>query len=172
MKPRALLVLLCVVCFLCVEGFSLDRKAFTFLTYDLQVRVDPAGQALAARGKIRLRNDSPTPQNELALQISSSLQWRLVNINGKDVQYNENTYTSDIDHTGALSEVLVRFTEPVPPHGTIDVEVGYAGQITRDAKRLTASGVPASAAARSDWDRIEEPVTVVRGIGYVAWYPV
>jgi hypothetical protein len=167
-----LLKLVCFLCVLCGECIGLDRTAFTFLTYDMEVRVDPAGQALAARGKIRLRNDSSTPQNELALQISSSLAWRLVNVNGQDVQYSENAYTSDIDHTGSLSEVLVRLPEPVPPQGAIEVEVGYSGQITRDAKRLSEMGVPADAAARSDWDRIEEPVTVVRGVGYVAWYPV
>ena len=164
--------ILCVLFLLCAECSSLDRTAFTFLTYDLEVRVDPAGQALAARGKLRLRNDSASPQSEVALQISSSLNWRLVNVNGNDVQYSENEYTSDVDHTGAMNEAVVHLPQPVPPQGTIEVEVGYSGQVTRDARRLTASGVPADAAARSDWDRIEEPVSAVRGVGYVAWYPV
>jgi len=164
--------ILCILCVLCSSGFALDRTAFTFLTYDLEVRLDPAGQALSARGKIRLRNDSDAPQSELALQISSSLTWRLVNVNGKDVQYSGNAYITDIDHTGAVSEVVVRLPDQVPPRGEIEVEVGYSGKITRDAKRLTQIGVPADIAVHSDWDRIEEPVTAVRGIGYVAWYPV
>ena len=167
-----ILSFLCVLCVLCVEGFSLDRTAFTFLTYDLEVRVDPAGQAMSARGKIRLRNDSAAPQSELALQISSSLEWRLVQVNGKDVQYSDDLYGSDIDHTRAVNELVVRLAQPVPPQGTVEVEVGYAGQVTRNAERLTAMGVPESVAAHTDWDRIEEPVTVVRGVGYVAWYPV
>jgi hypothetical protein len=168
----SLIRILCVLSVLCVECFSLDRTAFTFLSYDLEVRVDPAGQALAGRGKIRLRNDAQAVQSELALQISSSLTWRLVNVNGKDVQYSGNVYLSDIDHSGALSEVLVRLPEPVAPKGVIEVEVGYSGKVTRDAKRLVQMGVPADAAGRTDWDRIEEPVTAMRGIGYVAWYPV
>ena len=166
------LKVLCILCFLCGECFALDRTAFTFVRYDLEVRVDPAGQALAARGKIHLRNDSTAPQNEFALQISSSLNWRLVNVNGKDVAYNQNDYTTDIDHTGAVSEVVIRLAEPVQPLHEIEVEVGYSGEITRDAARLARMGVPDAAGARSDWDRIEEPVTAVRGIGYVAWYPV
>ena len=32
--------------------------------------------------------------------------------------------------------------------------------------------MPAETAAHSDWDQVAEPVTAVRGIGYVAWYPV
>lgn len=172
MKFRFVLLLLCVLCVLCVAGFSLDRTAFTFLSYDLEVRVDPAGQAMSARGKIRLRNDSATAQSEFVLQISLSLKWRLVEVNGKDVQYSENLYITDIDHTAAVNEVVVRPPEPVPSRGTIEVEVGYAGQILRDAKRLTQMGVPATTAARSDWDRVEEPLTALRGVGYVAWYPV
>jgi len=172
MKFRFVLLLLCVLCVLCVAGFSLDRTAFTFLSYDLEVRVDPAGQAMSARGKIRLRNDSAAAQSEFVLQISSSLKWRLVEVNGKDVQYSENLYITDIDHTAAVNEVVVRLPEPVPSRGTIEVEVGYAGQILRDAKRLTQMGVPAATAARSDWDRVEEPLTALRGVGYVAWYPV
>ncbi len=163
---------LCVLCVLCGECFSLDRTAFTFLTYDLEVRVDPAGQALSARGKIRLRNDSAIAQREVALQISASLEWRLLKVNGNDVQYSHDLYGTDIDHTRAVNEIVIPLPQPVAPQGTIEVEVGYSGQVTRDAERLTHMGVPAETAALSDWDRIEEPVTAVRGVGYVAWYPV
>lgn len=157
---------------LCGSMFGLDRSAFTFLKYNLEVRVDPAGQALAARGTVLLRNDSATAQSELAMQVSSSLEWRLIHINGKDVQYSTDDYNSDIDHTGKLSEVVVQLPAPVAPQATVEIEVGYSGEITRDAARLTAIGVPSTTAAHTDWDRIGEPVSAVRGIGYVAWYPV
>lgn len=164
--------ILCVLCVLSVEAFGLDRTAFTFLKYSLEVRVDPSSQAMAARGTVLLRNDSASPQSDLAMQVSSSLEWRLIHINGKDVQYSTNDYPSDIDHSGKLSEVIVQLPAPVAPHATIEVEVGYSGEITRDAARLTAIGVPSTTAAHTDWDRIGEPVSAVRGIGYVAWYPV
>ena len=55
---------LCVLCVFCgaTAGFALDRDAFTFTKYDLEVRLDPESHQLAARGKITLRNDSAEPQ--------------------------------------------------------------------------------------------------------------
>src|SRR5258708_32319660 len=98
---------LCILCFLCASGanaFSRDRAAFTFAKYDLTVRVEPEQQRLAVRGKITLRNDSPTPQKIAVLQISSSLDWRSITAGDKPLQFVSQSYTSDIDHSGALSE--------------------------------------------------------------------
>lgn len=164
--------LLCVLSVLCGCGFSLDRTAFTFLHYDLELRIDLDGHALAARGKIRLRNDSAMPQKDATLQISSSLGWRMIELNGKPVQFVANAYTTDVDHTGAVTEAVVTLPAPLPPKGVLELEVGYEGTIASDAARLTRAGVPAEPAAHSDWDQIGEPVTAVRGVGYVAWYPV
>ena len=56
------------LCFVClffaaaVNSFSLDREAFTFSKYDLNIRVEPEQQRLGVRGTITLRNDSPTTQ--------------------------------------------------------------------------------------------------------------
>ncbi len=171
MRSR-LVRILCVLFVLCGPAFALDRTAFTFTHYDLELRVDPAGHALSARGKIRVRNDSSTPQDSLALQISSSLQWRAILVNGKDVEYITQQYTTDFDHTGAMEEAIVRLGSPVPPKTELEVEVGYTGTIEPNAQRLTRAGVPAETAAHTDWDQIGEPVTAVRGIGYVTWYPV
>src|SRR5207245_5358845 len=44
--------------------------------------------------------------------------------------------------------------------------------IPLDATRLTRIGVPEELAKHSDWDQIGRSFTAVRGIGYVAWYPV
>jgi hypothetical protein len=167
---RLLLVFLLACSSACLA--ALDRGAFTFTSYDLEVRVDPAGGALAARGKVTLRNDSSTPQNLAAMQISSSLSWRLVQVAGKPVQFETQPYTTDIDHTGAVSEAIITLPGAVPPHGTVEVEVGYSGAISPDATRLTRIGTPAAVALRSDWDQISSEFTVVRGIGFVAWYPV
>ena len=37
---------------------ALEREAFTFTKYILEVRVEPEQQRLGVRGKITLRNDS------------------------------------------------------------------------------------------------------------------
>jgi hypothetical protein len=85
----------------------LDREAFSISRYDLEIRLEPEQQRLGARGKITLRNDSVQPQRIVALQISSSLNWRAIRVGGKTVQFVSQPYTSDIDHTGALSEAVV-----------------------------------------------------------------
>lgn len=161
-----------VVCGLVVQGFALDREAFTFTNYDLDVRVEPGLQRLSARGKITLRNDSGAPQKNLSLQISSSLGWRSVKFEGNPVQFVAQPFTSDIDHTGALSEAIVTLPHEVAPKSSIDLEVGYEGLIVLDATRLTRIGVPEETARHSDWDQISQSFTAVRGVGYVAWYPV
>ncbi len=164
---------LCVLCALCgFQSFALDREAFTFTNYDLDVRVEPEQQRLAVRGKLILRNDSASAQKNLCLQISSTLDWRSIQIGGKPVQFVTQPYTSDIDHTGVLSEAIVTLPQPVLPKGTIELEIGYEGTIPLDATRLTRIGVPEELAKHSDWDQIGRSFTAVRGIGYVAWYPV
>src|SRR6266496_4067201 len=98
---------LSVLCASVVNGFALDREAFSFTDYDLNVQIDPEQHRLGARGKITLRNDTQTPEKIVALQISSSLDWRSVKAGEKAVQFVSQPYTSDIDHTGSLSEAIV-----------------------------------------------------------------
>jgi hypothetical protein len=162
----------CFLCALAVNAFSLDREAFTFTSYDLNVRVEPEQQRVGVRGKITLRNDSATSQKIAVLQISSSLDWRSIKADGKQLQFVAQSYTSDIDHTGALSEAIVTLPEAVPAKGTVDLEIAYEGVIVLDATRLTRIGAPEETARSTDWDQISPKFTAVRGAGYVAWYPI
>jgi hypothetical protein len=150
---------------------ALDREAFTFTKYDLDVRLEPEQQRLGVRGKITLRNDSSAAQRDLALQISSSLDWRSIKVNGKTVDFVSEEYNSDLDHTGAFSEAIVSVPE-VSPKGVIELDVGYEGIIPLAVTRLTRIGVPQDKAKHSDWDQIGKSFTAVRGIGYVTWYPI
>ena len=163
---------LCIFCTVAVTAFSLDREAFTFTKYDLDARVEPDLQRLGVRGTITLRNDSQVPQKIAVLQISSSLDWRSIRSSGKQLQFVAQSYTSDIDHTGALSEAIVTLPEPVPPKGIVDLQIAYEGVIVLDASRLTRIDTPESIANSTDWDRISAKFTAVRGAGYVAWYPI
>ncbi|MGA8343033.1 MAG: hypothetical protein WB781_13945 [Candidatus Sulfotelmatobacter sp.] len=166
------------LCFLCllyasaVNCLSLDREAFSFTNYDLNVQVEPEQHRLGVRGKITLRNDSQTPQKIAVLQISSSLDWRSIKAGDKAVQFVTQPYTSDIDHTGGLSEAIVTLPQAVVPKGTIELEIAYEGVILLDATRLTRIGTPEEAANSTDWDQIGTSFTAVRGAGYVAWYPI
>jgi hypothetical protein len=174
MKLRGLIFFFCF-CFLFVgvpNAFSIDRQAFTFTSYDLNVRVDPAQQRIGVRGKITLRNDSATPQKITVLQISSSLDWRSITFGGKPLPFIMQPFTSDIDHTGRLSEAIVTLPAVVSPHASIDLEVGYEGVIVLDATRLARIDAPEAQANSSDWDQITSAFTAVRGAGYVTWYPI
>src|SRR5579864_7533082 len=162
----------CVLLVSVVSCFSLDREAFTFTKYDLDVRIEPEQQRLAVRGTIILRNDSSTPEKNVSLQISSSLTWRSIQAEGKPLQFVSQPYESDIDHTGELSEAIVTLPKEVAPGGTVELAIGYEGVIMLDATRLTRIGVPNEAALHSDWDQIRMGSTAVRGVGYVTLYPV
>ena len=165
---------LCILCVLCgsFSAFALDREAFSITNYDLGLQVEPEQHRLGVRGKITLRNDATTPQKIAALQISSSLDWRSIKAADKPLQFVRQPYTSDIDHTGGLSEAIVTLPQEIPPHGTLDLEIAYEGVILPDAIRLTRIGTPEDAAASSDWDQISPDFTALRGAGYVAWYPI
>jgi hypothetical protein len=167
-----LLRVLCVLSFLQVPASALDRDAFTFSRYNLDVRIEPRQQRLAVRGNITLRNDSSAPQKNLSLQISSTLDWRSIKLAGKAVQFVSQPYTSDIDHTGALSEAIVTLPQEIPSKEKLELEIAYEGVIPLDTARLTRIGVPEELARHSDWDQIGASFTAIRGIGYVAWYPV
>lgn len=168
MKP------LCFLCVLCGASccFSLDREAFSITNYDLNLLIEPEQHRLGARGKITLRNDTTAPQKIAVLQISSSLDWRAIRSGDKMLQFVTQPYTSDIDHTGALSEAIVTLPQDIAPHSTVDLDIGYEGVIVLDATRLTRIGTPEDIAKSSDWDQIETKFTALRGAGYVAWYPI
>jgi len=165
----------CVFCVL--FGFAsaagaLEREAFTVAKYDLEIRLEPEQQRLGARGKITLRNDSAHPQKIAALQISSSLNWLSIRVGGKAVQFVSQPYTSDIDHTGALSEAIVTLPVEIRLKDSVDLEIGYEGVIPLDTTRLTRVGIPEGIAKHTSWDEISPSFTAVRGAGYVAWYPI
>ena len=162
----------CILLLISASAGALEREAFTFTSYKFQVYLDPPKWLLRGSGKIVLRNDSAVAQRALALQISSSLEWQSITLAGKPVQYLTQLYTSDIDHTGSLSDAVVTLPREVPPKGTVELEVAYSGSILQDATRLERVGTPKEIAIANEWDRISENFTAVRGAGYVAWYPV
>jgi len=166
------LLLVCVFCGLVANCFSLDREAFTVAKYDLDVRIEPEQQRISVRGKLTLRNDSAAVQKDAVLQLSSSLVWRSIQAEGKPLQFVSQPYESDIDHSGELSEAVVRLPREIPPGGAVELTIGYEGVIVLDASRLTRIGVPKESAIHSDWDQISPSFSAVRGVGNVVWYPI
>jgi hypothetical protein len=157
-------------------ALALDREAFSITNYDLNLAIDADQHRLAARGTITLRNDSSAPEKIAVLQISSSLDWRSIALSGKGgakpLQFVRQPYTSDLDHTGSLSEAIVTLPEEIAPHSAVALDIAYEGVIVSDATRLTRIGTPGDAAITTDWDRIDDSFTGLRGAGHVAWYPI
>src|SRR5271166_7110051 len=166
------LVALCLLFFAGPLVLAVDREAFTITRYQLEVQVDRTTHVIAVTGKLTVRNDSAKPQKLVTLQVTSSLAWNGIAFDGQPLQWLGDNYTSDVDHTGSLSEAIVTLPKEAAPATTVTLDVQYGGTIAQDATRLTRTDVPADVAARNDWDEISDPFTAVRGLGYVAWYPV
>lgn len=155
------------------SAFCADRNAFVFTGYDLNASVTPATQSLAVKGKVILRNDTEAPQTRPVLQISSTLEWEKITLEGGgQVQWISQPYASDVDHTASLNEATVTLPEAAAPGSTVTLNIEYKGTVPTSTKRLTEIGTPEDQALRSDWDMISEHSTAVRGLGYVVWYPV
>jgi hypothetical protein len=149
-----------------------ERQAITFLSYDLDVHLQPREHAMAVRARILLRNDSGTPLHRLPLQISSTLQWTSARIANAPATFSQQLVSSDIDHTGALREAVIPLAQPVAPQQTIAVDLTYEGTAALSATRLEQIGTPTEMAEASDWDRVADDFVGLRGFGNVAWYPV
>src|SRR5215470_16927952 len=106
-------------------GRALDRQAFTVTRYQLDVRIDRASHVMAVTGRLTLRNDSKAPQKNVVLQVTSSLSWNGLAYNANPVEWIGDDYTSDIDHTGHLSEAIATLSKEVAPGATIDLDVQY-----------------------------------------------
>jgi hypothetical protein len=149
-----------------------ERQAVTFTALDLDVRLRTAEQHIAVRALVTVRNDGKTPLARIPLQISSSLDWERIRVNGRDAAFSVATLNSDADHTGQLHEAAIPLAQPLAPGASLPLDVTYSGVIAPSAQRLLAIGTPEELALASDWDQIGVPFTGLRGFGNVAWYPV
>jgi hypothetical protein len=149
-----------------------DRNAFTFLDWNLNLRVDTAAESLSVRGKIMLRNDSVQPQQQIALQISSSLKWAAIQQNGTAIPFTVSQIRSDLDHSGNVQEAVLTLPSAVVPGASLELEVGYSGTVSLDTTRLAELGVPLAVRTATDYDRITPTFTCLRGVGHVLWFPL
>ncbi len=149
-----------------------ERSALTYTDFDLDVRLRPAESYLAVRALVTVRNDGKAALSHLPLQLSSTLTWEAIRIQGRSVPFSTALLNSDADHTGQLHEAVVALAAPLTPGGSLQLDVTYSGTVAQSAKRLLAIGTPEDAAAHSDWDRIAPDFTGLRGFGNVVWYPV
>jgi hypothetical protein len=149
-----------------------ERSAVTFTAYDLNIHLAPHQQSLEVHARVTVRNDGAAPLKEIPLQLSADLHFEAVGFNGKRIAYVQSILNSDVDHSGQLHEAVVPIPQPLAANGSLTLDVDYGGEISVNAKRLTAIGTPNDAAEASDWDRISDDFTGLRGFGNMVWYPV
>jgi len=149
-----------------------ERQAVTFTAMNLEVHLHPADHRIAVRALLTVSNDGKSSLAHIPLEISSSLNWENISLDGHGVPYSVATLNSDVDHTGQLHEAAITLDHPLAPGGTLQVVAYYSGAISQSAKRLLAIGTPEDDAIHSDWDEIGVDFTGLRGFGNVAWYPV
>ncbi|MEO6829386.1 MAG: hypothetical protein ABI164_06210 [Acidobacteriaceae bacterium] len=149
-----------------------ERTALTFSAYRFDVHLDPAQHSLAVHAHLTAQNAGENPLDRIALQLSSTLHWYSIHVDGKTEKFQTEIVESDIDHTGRLTEAVVPLPHPLAPGAAIQLDVIYSGSIQESSERLLRLGAPAKVAATSEWDRIVDNFTALRGFGNVIWFPV
>jgi hypothetical protein len=149
-----------------------ERRAIRFTAYRMDVHLETGQRHIGVRAFMTVRNGGAAPLRCIPLQISSSLRWDRIRVDGRDVQFPVATLDSDADHTGQLHEAAVPLATPLAPGQTVKLDVTYSGDIVPNSERLLALGAPKEDALSSDWDGIGVDFTGLRGFGNVVWYPV
>ncbi|HSY03936.1 MAG TPA: hypothetical protein VK819_17365, partial [Acidobacteriaceae bacterium] len=149
-----------------------ERRAVTITAWDIDAHLAPHQQSLEAHVRVTIRNDSAAPLAEIPLQLSSTLHFESVGLDGKRLTYTTGILNSDADHSGQLVEAAIPLAEPLAPNSFLTLDVAYGGDIPLTAHRLLAIDTPQVQAEASDWDRISDDFTGLRGYGNVVWYPV
>lgn len=148
------------------------RRALSVTAWDLDVHLTPRDQSLEAHARVTLLNTGATPLSEIPLQLSSTLHFEIIGLDGRRQPFHAFPVASDADHTGLLTEAAIALPRPLAPNASLTLDVDYGGTIPLYSARLTAIGAPAATAQSSDWDRISASFTGLRGFGNVVWYPV
>jgi len=149
-----------------------DRAALRITRYDLDIRIVPADSKLTGRARITVRNTSERPLQRLALQISSTLTWQSVSVQGTPLPVAQHLLDTDADHTGRASELIVTLPKPLAPGESIPLDTFYTGTIAANGGRLERLGASPQQALQTDWDAITPNATNLRGFGNVLWFPV
>lgn len=149
-----------------------ERKAVIITGWKLDVHLAGHDHGLEAHAQVTVSNGGGSPLTVVPLQLSSTLNFEQAGVAEKRVPFVQTTVASDADHTGQLHEAAIRLPEALAAGAAVTIEVDYGGRIPLTAQRLTAIGAPDAAAEATDWDRISDDFTGLRGFGDVVWYPV
>jgi hypothetical protein len=148
------------------------RMAPVFTSYDLEVHLAPVDASIAVEARLTLKNGGQQPLALVPLQLSSSLHMDRVSAAGVRLAFTQAQIASDADHTGKVEETVVTLPQPLAPGASLTLAAAYSGKVEPTTARLDRLETPSEIAVSSDWDRISEDFTGLRGFGDVVWYPV
>ena len=145
-----------------------DRPRFARVGRDLgrlMLRNDSKSRRRTRRCRSRRRwvgmTSAPTTSRSTAIASPTEAQ----------LQWLGETYTSDIDHTGGLSEAIVTLGKKSRPVGASRLMCSTAERSRPIRPASPAWALPQiGAAERLGPD--QRAFTAIRGLGYVVWYPV
>jgi hypothetical protein len=149
-----------------------ERTSLTYSSYDFEMHLEPSQHSISVQARMAARNNSDRPLARIVLQLSSSLHWYSIQVDGKPAKFETETVDSDIDHTGKLTEAVVKLGAPLAAGASIRMTVIYSGTVVPSAERLLRLGAPAKIANSSEWDAIDPNFTALRGFGNAIWFPV
>ena len=149
-----------------------ERASLTYSSYNFEVHLEPSRHSMAVQARMVGRNNGDKPLEHIALQLSSLLHWDSIQVDGKPAKFETETVDSDIDHTGELTEAVVKLGTPLGPGASIRMNAIYSGTVVPSAERLLRLGAPAKIANSSEWDAINPNFTALRGFGNAIWIPV
>lgn len=149
-----------------------DRASIRITRYDLDIRIVPTSSKLTGRARVTVQNESDKPLDRIALQISSSLKWENVSLQGKALPVAQHLLDTDADHTGKARELIVVLPQPLAPGASVELDTFYSGTIAKSGGRLERLGASTAQALQTDWDAITPDTTALRGFGNVLWFPV
>ena len=148
------------------------RAAVRIVATDLDMHLNTHTGELEMRARLTMRNDGAAAMQRVPLQISSALKWESARVmTGGATAMEQHHLASDLDHTGAVTEMSFALPQPLVPGATVALDLYYGGVLTQSADRLIAMGAPAGRAATVDWDTVTDTFTGLRGLGQVMWLP-
>jgi hypothetical protein len=98
--------------------------------YELDLRVDPAGETLAGRARITVANRSARPAPEISILLYRLMRaTRVAAVGGERLTVTQDVVEFEDAPALQVRRVLVRLATPLRPGGQVTLDVDYAGRL-------------------------------------------
>jgi len=97
--------------------------------YELTVRIDYDQQRLDGTARITLRNFSDTPVNDVPLQLYRLMEIRAAEVSGTPAPWTQRVVRLSDFSKLQVTQASVTLPRPLPPGGTVDLQVRYDGHL-------------------------------------------